>query len=123
MEIMARVVAIMRRLDAVRRWDDQQTIQCGDLSISPAAYEVFLGSDRLVLTPTEFRLLYILAKNRHVTLRSNFIQSVVWGDEVQSGDALKKYIQRLRRKLGDDPRNPTWIKNIYGIGYRFSPVR
>ena len=32
---------------------------------------------------------------------------------------LKKYIQRLRRKLGDDARNPIWIKTIHGIGYRF----
>ena len=42
------------------------------------------------------------------------------GDEVEAGDALKKYIQRLRRKLGDDARNPLWIKNVHGVGYRFA---
>ena len=79
-----------------------------------------MGSDRLMLTPTEFRLLHLLAKNRHVTLTQDFIQRIIWSDDVQAGETLKKYIQRLRRKLGDDARNPIWIKTIHGVGYRFS---
>lgn len=47
------------------------------------------------------------------------LKRTVWSDEVEAGDALKKYIQRLRRKLGDDARNPLWIKNVHGVGYRF----
>ena len=37
-----------------------------------------------------------------------------------AGDALKKYVQRLRRKLGDDARNPKWIKTVHGLGYRLT---
>jgi DNA-binding response OmpR family regulator len=120
MEVMARVVALMRRVGLTKQRSDEVPIRCGDLLINPATYEVFLSATRLMLTPTEFKLLYLLAKNRHMTLSQEFIQRVIWADDIEAGEALKKYIQRLRRKLGDDARNPTWIKTVHGIGYRFS---
>ena len=43
----------------------------------------------------------------------------MWG-EIKVGGTLKRYIQSLRRKLGDDARNPEWIKTVRGVGYRFS---
>ena len=124
MIVMARVVALMRRVGIARQRNDESPIHCGELMIDPATYEVFLGDTRLVLTPTEFKLLYLLAKNRHMTLSQEFIQRVIWADEIEAGDTLKKYIQRLRRKLGDNARNPIWIKTVHGVGYRFSsPTR
>lgn len=119
-EFMARAVAIVRRVGLTKQRSDETPIRCGDLLINPATYEVFLAESRLVLTPTEFKLLYLLAKNRHVTLSQEFIQRVIWTDEIEAGEALKKYIQRLRRKLGDDARNPIWIKTVHGVGYRFA---
>ena len=120
MVVMARVVALLRRVGLAKQRSEETTIDCGDLVIDPANYEVFLHSDRLMLTPTEFKLLHLLARNRHMTLSQEFIQRVVWGEDIQVGESLKKYIQRLRRKLGDDARNPIWIKTVHGIGYRFS---
>ncbi len=120
MEVMARAVALIRRVGLTKQRSDESPIRCGELLINPATYEVFLGDSRLVLTPTEFKLLYLLAKNRHVTLTQEFIQRIIWADDIEAGEALKKYIQRLRKKLGDDARNPIWIKTVHGVGYRFS---
>ena len=117
---MARAVALLRRVGLTKQRSDESPIRCGDLLINPATYEVYLGDSRLVLTPTEFKLLYLLAKNRHVTLTQEFIQRVIWSEEIEAGEALKKYIQRLRKKLGDDARNPIWIKTVHGVGYRFA---
>jgi len=119
MEVMARVVALLRRVGLSGQHVDQEPIRCGDLLINPATYEVFLGSTPISLTFKEFRLLHLLAKNRHMTLSQDFIHRVVW-DEVEVGGTLKKYIQSLRRKLGDDAQNPEWIKTVRGVGYRFS---
>ncbi|MCI0791202.1 MAG: response regulator transcription factor [Chloroflexi bacterium] len=119
-EFMARSVAIIRRVGLTKQRSDETPIRCGDLLINPATYEVYLADSRLLLTPTEFKLLYLLAKNRHVTLTQEFIQRVIWSEDIEAGEALKKYIQRLRRKLGDDARNPTWIKTVHGVGYRFA---
>ena len=88
--------------------------------LNPSTYEVFLGEQRLILTPTEFRLLHLLAKNRHITLTQEYIQRAIWSDDIETGSTLKKYVQRLRKKLGDDARNPTWIRTVHGVGYRFS---
>ncbi len=120
MVVMARVMALLRRVGVSEKRSEEPTIVCGDLVIDPANHEVYLGSEPLALTPTEFKLLHLLARHRHMTLPQSFIHRVMWGDEVQVGDTLKKYIQLLRRKLGDDARNPTWIKTVYGGGYRFT---
>ena len=120
MVVIARVVALLRRMDLTKQTSEDSTIYCGDLVIDPANYEVFLRSDRLALTPTEFRLLCLMANNRHVVISRDFIQRVIWGADIPTGDTLKKYVQRLRAKLGDDARNPRWIKTVHGVGYRFN---
>ena len=119
LELVARVMALMRRVGRVTEQGDGTIMRCGDLAINPGAREAFLGSARLPLTPTEFKLLYLLVKNRHVTLTQEYIQRVVWAGDVGAGEAIKKYIQRLRQKLGDDARDPTWIDTVHGVGYRF----
>ena len=120
MILVARVVAMVRRVGLSKQKSDEGPIFCGNLIIDPTTYEVFLDEDRLMLTPTEFKLLYLLAKNRHKTLSQEFILRIIWAEDIEAGNTLKKYIQRLRRKLGDNARNPTWIKTVHGIGYRFS---
>ncbi len=120
MVVMARVVALLRRVGLTKQTSEDSTIHCGDLVIDPANYEVFLRADRLALTPTEFRLLCLMAENRHAIISREFIQRVIWGEDIQVGDTLKKYVQRLRSKLGDDARNPRWIKTVHGVGYRFN---
>ena len=72
------------------------------------------------MTPTEFKLLYLLGKNRHMTLSQDSIRRRIWASDVQTRDTPKKYIQRLRRKLGDDARDPKWIKTVHGLGYRLT---
>lgn len=120
MVVTARVVALMRRVGMTTRsvWDS--TIQVGDLLVDPSRREALLGSERLFLTATEFDLLHYMVKNRHLTLTQEMIQREIWAGAADAGSTLKKYIQRLRRKLGDDARNPRWIHTIHGVGYRFT---
>lgn len=121
MVMMVKVVALLRRVNMADRRGDEPPIYCGELLINPATFEVYLGSKALRLTPTEFRMLYLLAKNRHITLSQDFIINAIWADDYEGGNKVKKYIQRLRRKLNDDARNPKWIKTVHGLGYRLSP--
>lgn len=120
MVMVVKVVAIMRRAGLVNRKSDESPIQCGDLHIDPGTYEVYLGENNLHLTPTEFRLLHLLAKNRHITLSQAYILDAVWAEDMDGGNKVKKYIQRLRRKMEDDAKNPRWIKTVHGMGYRLN---
>ena len=88
--------------------------------IIPEAFEAYLGPELVQLTPTEFKLLLCLARNRGVILTREAIKRIVGLNDFYSSDTLKKYVQRLRQKLGDDPKDPKWIKTVYGIGYRFT---
>jgi DNA-binding response OmpR family regulator len=119
-EVMARVMALLRRVGITRRQSSEGPVVCGELIVNPATHEVFLGSNQVALTPTEFKLLYLLAKNRHVTVTQRYIQRSIWAADGDAAATLKKYIQRLRGKLGDDARNPRWIRTVRGVGYRLS---
>ena len=77
-------------------------------------------SGAAILTDTEFRLLHLLIKNKYTALSQDFIQSALWSDDTVQKHSIKKYVQRLRQKLGDDAKNPTWIQTVRGVGYRFN---
>jgi len=118
--LLARLVAVHRRSQGVGFPQSfESPIQYGSLLINPATNEAFLDSRPLALTATEFRVLYLLARNQGGVLTHGMIAQLIWGDQLNSDPLVRKYIQRLRQKLGDDSQNPQWIANIRGIGYRF----
>ncbi len=118
-DLVARMVALMRRVWRTELPEEDQPLASGALLLNPATYEVLLHGKRMALTSTEFRLLHLLLKNRGTVATHRFLELALWGDRVDSSALVKKYIQRLRRKLGDDPQEPEWIANVYGVGYRF----
>jgi len=115
-EIMVRVWAMLRR---VRVSENEGPLISGQLFINPDKQEVFLGDKRIPLTSTEFRLLNLLAKNSGMVVGRQILGRVLWGEHLESSDLIMKYIQRLRRKLGDDAREPMWIATVHGVGYQF----
>ena len=83
-------------------------------------YEVTVDSERVDLTPTEFRLLSVLARYKGRVLPHEFLLTEVWGPEyVGEIDYLRLYVSYLRRKLEKDKSKPSLIHNEWGIGYRF----
>ena len=120
MILMARAAALLRRVGRGHREEPRAPLRRGPLVIDPVRYEAMLRGQPLSLTPTEFRLLLLLAKNQQLTLPQVVIQRELWSGRAEARDTLKKYIQRLRRKLGDNAQDPEWITTVHGVGYRFS---
>ena len=118
-EIMVRVWALLRRVGLRPEPETDGPISSGRLLINPATYEVFMGDRRLILTSTEFRLLHLLVKNRGTVVAHQTLERALWGGHMDSSRLVKKYVQRLRRKLGDHAREPLWIASVHGVGYRF----
>ena len=71
----------------------------GELFIKPATCEVFLGSREVLLTSAEFRLLYVLLRNRGIVVSHSALERTVWGDDADGSGLVEKYVQRLRQKL------------------------
>lgn len=118
-EVMARVWALLRRSGIRVPLGREGPFLSGQLLVNPATYEVFLNEQQIELTSKEFRLLYLLMRNwGSVVLRQN-LEQMLWGKALDGSGLLKKHIQRLRQKLGDNAQEPRWIISVYGVGYRF----
>jgi two-component system KDP operon response regulator KdpE len=120
LELLARVKAVLRRLDMPAPKTRAPSFQAGDLEVDFAAHEARLRGERLDLTPTEYKLLYHLVRNAGRVLTHGTLLAKVWGREyVDEVDYIRVYIRRLRDKLGDDPERPRYIRTERGLGYRF----
>jgi two-component system, OmpR family, KDP operon response regulator KdpE len=118
-ELMVRTWVLLRRSGTPSSHRHEEPLSSGPLFINPATYEVFLGSQPIMLTSKEFRLLHLLVKNRGAVVTRHTLEQTLWRSPADSHGLVKKYVQRLRRKLGDDAREPVWIASVHGIGYRF----
>lgn len=118
-EIMTRVWALLRRAESRPAMSGERPLSSGRLFINPSTYEASFSGQRLALTSTEFRLLHLLARNQGMVVQHQTLERAIWGEQADSAGLVKKYVQRLRRKLGDDARMPRWIASVHGVGYRF----
>ncbi len=124
LELMARVKAVLRRLDMPAPASRAPSFRSGDLEMDFARQEARLGGARLDLTATEYKLLYHLVRNAGHILQHGTLLAKVWGREyVNEVDYVRVYVRRLREKLGDDPDAPRYIRTERGLGYRFLAPR
>jgi two-component system alkaline phosphatase synthesis response regulator PhoP len=115
-ELAARVRAVLRRLPGERGPDK---IEHGSLLINFLKHEAYLDGKPLNLTPIEFKILGVLIKEPgRVFSRAQIIEKA-FGHDFDSFDrTIDVHILKLRRKLEPDPRRPSYIKTIYGAGYK-----
>jgi two-component system KDP operon response regulator KdpE len=107
LELMARVKAVMRRLEMPAPASRAPSFRAGELEVDFARQEARLRGERMQLTPTEYRLLYHLVRNAGHILQHGTLLAKVWGrDYIDEVDYIRVYVRRLRDKLGDDPDNP-----------------
>jgi two-component system KDP operon response regulator KdpE len=122
LELMARVKAVLRRLDMPAPTSRAPSFRSGGLEVDFARQEARLDGERLDLTPTEYKLLYHLVRNAGHILPHGTLLAKIWGREyVDEVDYVRVYIRRLRDKLRDDPDSPRYIRTERGLGYRFIP--
>jgi two-component system KDP operon response regulator KdpE len=120
LELMARVKAVLRRLEMPAPASRVPSFKSGDLEVDFAKQEARLDGIRLDLTPTEYKLLYHLVRNAGHILEHGTLLAKVWGREyVDEVDYIRVYIRRLRDKLGDSSDSPRYIQTERGLGYRF----
>jgi len=120
MDLICKTVAVMRRCRPAES-EREETITICDMTISCGSRQVCVSGNPVKLTPIEFNLLSLLARNQGRVFTHSALLERVWGkDYVDETGFVKKYIHRLRRKLGDDPQNPKMIFSERGVGYRFA---
>jgi Transcriptional regulatory protein, C terminal len=94
-------------------------IRVGDLLLSPAAFAAWKGKRRLLLSSNEFRLLLQLAESAGDAMTRKQLLQKVWGyEEIGRSRLVDMTVSRLRHKIEDDPRRPTRLLTVRGVGYR-----
>jgi len=117
-ELSARMRAILSRTSAQRE-GEVATYRVGQIVVDMRKREVRLKEEALNLTPTEFRLLAILAKRAGEAVEQNELIAEVWGEYRRGGGStLRRYIWLLRQKIEDDPKRPRRLVTVRGYGYR-----
>ena len=122
-ELLARLRVTQRRLALMKNNNSQQAVFInGQLRIDYAAGCAFLGEEELHLTPIEYKLLCLLARNTGKVLTHKFITQSIWGSSWENDVAsLRVFMATLRRKLEKDP-DTQYIQTHIGIGYRMLKI-
>ena len=119
-ELLARLRATLRRLSlGSQDGPDSSVFLNGSLKIDYAAGCAFLDEEELLLTPIEYRLLCLLARNCGKVLTHKYITQQIWGTGWESNIAsLRVFMATLRKKLEPSPNSASCIQTHVGIGYR-----
>jgi two-component system KDP operon response regulator KdpE len=117
-ELVARVKAAIRHR---QRPEEKGAIVAGPLSVDLDARVVKRAGEIVKLTGTEYALLALFVRNAGRVLTHRYILEQVWGPAcVEESQYTRVYVGQLRKKLEDDPSNPSLIITESGIGYRFA---
>jgi two-component system alkaline phosphatase synthesis response regulator PhoP len=117
-EVVARVRALLRRSKAGNQ-SASQVLEVGKLILDVARRELLVDGAPVDLTPSEFGLLQVLMESPgYVFTRSELLERVLGYLDEGLGRTLDSHIKNLRQKVEPNPKKPTYIQTVYGVGYK-----
>ncbi len=112
--LLAKIRGIFRR-----KFSIDEIIE-GDMKLNCVTKELYLNDKKIEVTGKEFDLLKLLIDNKGITLKKSYIFNSIWGSDSESElQTLTVHIKWLREKIEKDPKNPSRILTVWGVGYRF----
>ena len=120
MELMARVNSQLRRYRKfLEKLAPQENVHViGGLEINEDTVEVTMDGKPVKLTPIEYKILLLLAKNPGRVFSSEEIYERVWQEKAVNTDTIMVHVRNIREKIEIDPKNPKYLKVVWGVGYK-----
>jgi two-component system alkaline phosphatase synthesis response regulator PhoP len=119
-EVVARVRALLRRSRSGGR-GLPQVMQTGNLILDIGRRELLVNGEPVELTPSEFGLLQVLMESPgYAFTRTELLEKALGYPYEGMGRTLDSHVKNLRQKIEPDPKNPTYIQTIYGVGYKLT---
>ncbi|MFA9376632.1 MAG: response regulator transcription factor [Lachnotalea sp.] len=116
-ELMKRIQVFLKR---VYHESDEIIYQVGDLSLHAKSMKLFKGTEEIPITAAEYKLLFVLFKNKGQVLTREQIINLAYGDDYAGYDRnIDSYIKRIRQKIEKNPKTPEILTTKYGAGYIF----
>lgn len=126
LEVIARIKVILRRQKMYENSQQQQSVKFdfGYFALNPESATLIVNNQIVECTAKELELLQFFCKNPNRIFTTTQLYEFVWGNDVYGEEkTVTIHISKLRKKLGDDTRNPKIIVNLRGIGYKFIPPK
>ncbi|MFF2090718.1 response regulator transcription factor [Paenibacillus sp. NPDC058174] len=120
-EIVARVKAVLRRTGSNQE-NKSRVLDFGRLQIHLSTHEVYIDGQSISLTPKEFELLRLFAEHPRIVFSYDQLLNKFW-DGVGDKHTIRVHLSRLREKIEQDPNQPAYLINVWGVGYRFEGGR
>jgi len=120
-ELEYRVEALLRRGQGIRKNGNDDRLEIGDLVVDRRRHEVSRAGAKVDLTPLEFQILDLLASEPGRAWSRNDLLDRVWSTEYEGYQRnIDPHINRLRKKLEADPKNPHYVLTVRGVGYKLN---
>ncbi|MGD9994605.1 MAG: response regulator transcription factor [Salinivirgaceae bacterium] len=118
-ELLARIRAILRRIENQRPQTESREIQIGNLIVNFAAYTARINKQEVKLSHKEFDILHHLYLHKNQTVSRDDLLEHVWGNDYQpTSRTIDNFILKLRQKIENDPNDARIIITVHGIGYK-----
>ena len=122
LELVARVQSQLRRytqLGNMNQGSNENVYKCGGLTINDDTKEVFVDDEPIKLTPIEYNILLLLTKNAGKVFSIDEIYKQIWNEEAIGADnTVAVHIRHIREKIEINPREPRYLKVVWGVGYK-----
>lgn len=126
LELVARVKSQLRRytqLGSTARSDNQSEFRTGGLVIRDDLKEVTVDGEKVKLTPIEYNILLLLVKNQGEVFSINQIYENIWNEEAIGADnTVAVHIRHIREKIEINPKEPRYLKVVWGVGYKVEKI-
>ena len=126
LELVARVKSQLRRytqLGSTARSDNQSEFRTGGLVIRDDLKEVTVDGEKGKLTPIEYNILLLLVKNQGKVFSINQIYENIWNEEAIGADnTVAVHIRHIREKIEINPKEPRYLKVVWGVGYKVEKI-
>lgn len=126
LELVARVKSQLKRytqLGSTARSDNQSEFRTGGLVIRDDLKEVTVDGEKVKLTPIEYNILLLLVKNQGKVFSINQIYENIWNEEAIGADnTVAVHIRHIREKIEINPKEPRYLKVVWGVGYKVEKI-
>ena len=122
MELLARVNSCLRRyinFSNNNAIDKENTIRIGGIELNDMCKEISVDGITIKTTPLEYKILYFFMKNPNQVFSIEEIYEKVWQEPAYNPDTVTVHIRRIREKIEINPKEPKYLKVVWGIGYKF----
>ena len=126
LELLARVNSQLRRytryIGAAKETQKGNVLQVGGLELNEDTVEVRVDGEPVKLTPMEFKILQLLMRNPGRVFSADEIYERVWNEEAISTDTVMVHVRHIREKIEINPKEPKYLKVVWGIGYKIEKI-